>query len=81
MDQKTKVLNALKSNRNGVSAAKFESNYNIGNVFEVVRRLREDGHAVYANKSKNGSTTFRLGTPSRAMVALAARVFGAQAFR
>ena len=34
----------------------------------VVNKLREDGHCVYINKSSTG-TSYRIGTPSKAIVA------------
>lgn len=46
-----------------------------------VSELRQEGHAVYANtRSKDGKTFYRLGTPSREMVAMAYAVMGSQAF-
>ena len=46
-----------------------------------VSELRSDGHAVYANtRSSDGKTFYRLGTPTREMVAMAYAVMGSQAF-
>jgi predicted ArsR family transcriptional regulator len=46
-----------------------------------VSELRREGHAVYANtRSSDGKTFYRLGTPSRQMVAAAYAMFGSQAF-
>jgi hypothetical protein len=79
MSQKNAVLKALNKNQNGVSAETFTKSYRIGNVYEVVRQLREEGHPIYTN-TVNGKTSFRLGSPNRAMVAAAYRLLGAQAF-
>jgi predicted ArsR family transcriptional regulator len=46
-----------------------------------VSELRSEGHAVYANtRSSDGKTFYRLGTPSRAMVAAAYASMGSTAF-
>jgi hypothetical protein len=46
-----------------------------------VSELRADGFAVYANtRSSDGKTFYRLGTPTREMVAMAYSVMGGQAF-
>lgn len=49
----------------------------------LITELRQDGWAIYKNsKSINGASTpvYRLGTPSRAMVAAAFEVSGASLF-
>jgi predicted ArsR family transcriptional regulator len=49
----------------------------------LITELRQDGYAIYKNnKTINGVSTpvYRLGTPSRAMVAAAARLVGASLF-
>ena len=46
-----------------------------------VAEMRADGYAIYANtRSRDGKTFYRLGNPSRAMVAQAYAMFGSQAF-
>jgi hypothetical protein len=45
-----------------------------------IAELRAEGYSIYKNKTKNGATVYRLGTPSRAMVAAAYSLMGAQAF-
>jgi len=57
--------------------------FGIANPSAMVYKLRTEGNCIYANPSKlkDGSpvTRYRLGTPSKAMVAQAAKVgfFGA----
>lgn len=49
----------------------------------LITELRQDGYAIYKNaKTINGATTpvYRLGTPSRAMVAAAFKMAGADVF-
>lgn len=45
-----------------------------------ISELRSEGFAVYSNVTKNGKTAYRLGTPSRKMVAAAYAMAGAEAF-
>lgn len=71
--KKAAVLEALKNNEGGVTAAQLESWLDIGNVRATVSDLRFEGYAIYANKktdTKGRTKTFyRLGRPSRAIVA------------
>ena len=83
MNQKTKVLNALREGRE-ITAKQLASQFNIGSPTKVISELRQEGHAIYLNHrvdTKGRETMkYRLGTPKRSMVALAAKVFGASAF-
>jgi transcription initiation factor IIE alpha subunit len=45
-----------------------------------ISELRSEGHAIYTNSTKNGKTAYRLGTPSRTMVAAAYATMGSDAF-
>ena len=71
--RKAAVLETLKNHENGVTAAQLESWLDIGNVRATVSDLRFEGYAIYANKktdTKGRTKTFyRLGRPSRAIVA------------
>lgn len=77
MNQKQTVLNYL-SNGNELTVARAK-NAGIGNVHEVVRQLREEGNAIYLN-SRGNTAFYRLGTPSKKMVAAAYRRLGAAVF-
>lgn len=83
MNQKQKILNVLKEGRE-LTAKQIASQFHVGSPTKVVSELRRDGYAIYLNKrvdTKGRETSkYRLGTPKRSMVALAANVFGAQAF-
>jgi ribosomal protein S8 len=74
MSQKAKVLAALK-NGETFTAKQIASRFSAKNPYEVVRSIREEGYAVYANERTNSKgetkTFYRLGTPSRKMVAAA----------
>jgi len=83
MTKTNQVLSALK-NGEQLTANQIAARYNLGNPHEVIRSLREKGYAIYLNERTNskGEITqkYRLGTPSRKMVATAYAVFGNEAF-
>ena len=65
------------------TAKQIHASFGIAHPASAIRSLREQGHCVYANTaSVNGVEVakYRIGRPTRAMVALAAKVAGAQAF-
>lgn len=82
MTQSDRILKVLKSGK------RFTSGQLAGLVAtspDAVRsqisKLRSEGYAVYSDTRKSdGKTFYRLGTPSRAMVAQAYAVFGTEAF-
>jgi hypothetical protein len=45
-----------------------------------ISELRSEGYAVYTNSTKNGKVAYRLGTPSRKMVAAAYAMNGSSSF-
>lgn len=71
--KETKVLEALKATDRGLTAAQIEARFAVGNARSTVSALRMKGFAIYANRktdTKGRTKTFyRLGTPSRAVVA------------
>lgn len=84
MDSKTtRLLAALKSGE-CLTAKQIASRYGAGNPHELVRQLRTEGYSIYLNDAKNGRgevvQKYRLGTPSRAMVAAAYAAAGADVF-
>ena len=81
MSLQTKTLNVLRSGKQftaGQIAGLFKSTE--GSVAARISELRAQGYAIYSNKAKNGKTAYRLGTPSRAMVAAAFATAGSQVF-
>ena len=71
---KYKILGYLskKSGYNTLTVAKAQSMFGIKNVAARIDELRKEGHAIYTNsKNVNGEnvTFYRLGTPSRKVVA------------
>jgi transcription initiation factor IIE alpha subunit len=83
INQKEKVLSVLSEGRE-VTAKQLSSQFGIGSPTKVISELRRDGHAIYLNRrvdTKGRETQkYRLGTPTRRMVAVAASVLGASAF-
>lgn len=54
--------------------------YGIRNLRARVNDLRNEGYCVYTNRSTKGKTSYRLGRPSRAIVAAAYQVAGSTLF-
>jgi hypothetical protein len=58
---------------NTFSAAQATARFGVTNVSAVISSLRKDGHAIYLNPRKraDGSkvNVYRLGTPTKAMIA------------
>jgi len=81
MSIQTKVLKTLKSGKQftaGQMAGIFRTTE--GTVAARVSELRAQGYSIYSNTAKNGKTAYRLGTPSRAMVATAYAALGSSVF-
>jgi hypothetical protein len=86
MSAKQKILNYLSkdSGYNTLTAAQIRSRFGITNVGARIEELRSEGHCIYTNKKTldNGKTItyYRLGKPTREMIAMAHAVLGGQAF-
>ena len=74
----TKFLNTMLRG-NSVTWADAQKVFNLARPRAVVDKLREDGHCVYINKSKAG-TSYRIGTPSKAIVAAGLMALDGQAY-
>ncbi len=83
MSKHAKLLNHLQ-NGHEVTAKQITGTFGIKNAGRAVHYLREQGNCVYANKvtlsDGTEGTKYRIGKPSKRMVALANQVFGAQMF-
>ena len=78
---KNKVLKTLTSGKQftaGQMAGIFRTTE--GTITARVSDLRSQGYSIYSNVAKNGKTAYRLGRPSRAMVAAAFAVAGSTMF-
>jgi hypothetical protein len=86
MSAKDKILKYLSKEGpyNTLTAAQARSRFGIANVGARIEELRAEGHCIYTNKKTldNGKTItyYRLGKPSREMVAMAHAILGGQAF-
>ena len=86
MSAKAKILIYLSKEGpyNTLTAAHARARFGIANVGARIEELRAEGHCIYTNKKtlENGKTItfYRLGKPSREMVAMAHAVLGGQAF-
>ena len=76
-----KVLEALQSTNKGLTEAQIEARFGVGNARSTVSALRMKGFAIYANQNTDTKgrtkTFYRLGTPSRAVVAAGYRALAA----
>jgi hypothetical protein len=83
MSKTESVLTALK-NGEELTASQIKSRFGVAKPHNVICDLRAAGHAIYLNERVNSkgevTTKYRLGTPSRKMVALAYAVMGSEAF-
>jgi len=78
---KNRVLKVLQSGRNFTPAQLAGlTNSTQDSVRPRISELRAEGYAIYSNTTKNGKTAYRLGKPSRQMVAAAYKQAGSAAF-
>ncbi len=81
MNATNRLLNALRSGEE-LTARQIESRYSVASGRGLVHSLRSQGYAVYLNRRTNSKGTvsykYRLGRPTRAMVAAAFSVMGAE---
>ena len=86
MSAKQKILNYLSkdSGYNTLTAAQIRSRFGITNVGARIEELRSEGHCIYTNKKTLDDgrqiTFYKLGKPTKAMIAAAHAVLGGQAF-
>lgn len=86
MSAKDKILKYLSKEGpyNTLTVAQAQSRFGISNVGARIEELRAEGHCIYTNKKKLSDgrtiTFYRLGKPTREMIAMAHAVLGGQAF-
>lgn len=81
MSIRNSVLKTLQSGRQftaGQMAGLFGTTEST--VAARISELRAQGYSIYSNTAKNGKTAYRLGTPSRRMVAAAFAAAGSTVF-
>lgn len=78
----SRLLEALRSGEQ-LTSAQISERFGIKNPTATVSDLRFSGFAIYANQRKDSNgrvtTKYRLGTPSRAVVAAGYRALASQA--
>ena len=77
--QAKKVISALQATDKGLTANEMKNRFGVTNARALVTNLRQSGFAIYLNKTPNyvdrngnerkGVSRYRLGTPSRAIIA------------
>lgn len=75
---RNRVVNLLKSGKN--TSVEQIQKVGVANVSATIADLRAEGYVIYSNKV-GGKTMYRLGAPTKAMVALAYSVAGASIFQ
>lgn len=80
MNATTRLLNALRTGEE-LTARQIESRLGVTSARGLVHTLRAQGYAIYLNRRTNSKGTvmqkYRLGTPTRSMVAAAFAAVGA----
>lgn len=83
MSKQAKLLNYLQTGAE-VTARQISGSFGLKNPHGTIHSLREQGYCIYSNKAvlADGTETvkYRLGKPTRKMVAIANAVLGASAF-
>ena len=83
MSKQAKLLNYLSTGAQ-VTARQISGSFGLKNPHGAIHELRNQGHCIYSNKAKlaDGSETvkYRIGRPTKRMVAIANRIAGAQLF-
>jgi len=77
--QNQKVLNFLRSGQS-LSAGQARGLFGVASLGKRISELRASGQPIYTNTAKNGTTVYRLGRPSRAMIAAAYQAVGSSVF-
>ena len=86
MSAKDKILNYLSKEGpyNTLTVAQAQSRFGISNVGARIEELRAEGHCIYTNKKTLADgrriTYYKLGKPTKAMIATAHAILGAEAF-
>jgi len=72
MTQTARVLTALQ-NGEELTAKQISARFNVANPHDVVYQLRNQGYCIYLNEKRNSKGDvkgkYRIGTPSRALIA------------
>jgi len=78
MSQNERLIQYLSTGRT-ITSTQARSRFGVRNLRARVNDLRNDGFCVYTNRTSTG-TSYRMGTPSRAIVAAAYSTAGSSIF-
>jgi hypothetical protein len=83
MSKQAKLLNYLQSGAE-VTARQIHGSFGLSNPHDAIYQLRNQGHCIYSNKATladgTETTKYRIGKPSKRMVAIANRIAGSSIF-
>ncbi len=83
MSKQAKLLTHLYRG-NEVTARQIAGSFGLSNPHDAIYQLRNQGHCIYSNKAKlaDGTVTtkYRVGRPTKRMVAIASAFGGSQLF-
>lgn len=83
MSKQAKLLNYLHTGAE-VTARQIAGSFGLKNPHGAIHELRNQGYCIYSNKAKladgTETTKYRIGKPSKRMVAIANRIAGADLF-
>ena len=83
MSKQAKLLSYLYTGAE-VTARQIQGSFGLKNPHGAIHSLREQGHCIYSNKAVladgTETTKYRVGKPTRRMVAIANAVAGSQLF-
>jgi len=80
LTKKQKVLNLLSKGK-AVAWTTMRNKFDLTSPRAMVDQLRTEGHMVYINQTSSGGTSYRLGTPTKAIIAAGVnKVFGSNSF-
>jgi hypothetical protein len=78
MSQNERLVRYMSTGRS-ITAAQARSLFGVKNLRARINDLRTEGVCVYTNRSTNG-TSYRIGTPTRDIIATAYSVAGSSLF-
>jgi len=79
MTKQTKLLTYLNTGHT-VTSRDIVSGFGLSNPHDAIYKLRNQGHCIY-RRAGSETVEYRIGTPSKRMVAVANRVLGTRAFQ
>jgi|TARA_B100001094_G_C17967949_1_gene688807 hypothetical protein len=76
---KTEKVRNLFAKGNDVTWKTLRNKFDLGSPASMVMKLRNEGMMIYENKTSSGHVSYRVGTPSKAIIAAGINaVFGKQ---